>query len=148
MNKKLNSKKGFTLVEVLVAMFCSILILTTITGSLIFIEKMNTQLIDKTSNLYKIRVVEKYIKNNYTEEMTLNVKDGNVYYGSTMIVENSLIVDEGIKFNSEAYDDKYNKINDEDSSSSSVKYIHTTCTITYNEGVEKQFTFIANISSK
>lgn len=134
MKAKLGKKKGFTLVEVLVAMFCSILILGSIAGSLVFIEKINTKLISKTSNLYKLRVLEKYITDNYVDDMKNNsftVSDGNVTYNNNVIIKDSLIIDDGIIFTEEI----------------ETYYTHTICTISYNDSGIKEFKFIANITS-
>lgn len=148
MNANLKKRNGFTLVELLVALTCSILILGSITTSLLFIEKMNNKLINQTSNLYKLRSVEKYISNNYAtktdmkekdEDGTLKnivVKDGNVYCYKTLIAEKTLIIDNGICFNDSTID-----VGD-------LKYIHTTCAITYKDGQEKTFEFIVDIKAQ
>ncbi len=133
MSKKLGNKKGFTLVEVLVAMFCSILILGSVTGSLIFVNKINNELVSKTSNLYKLRVLEKYIVDNYSKDMSENIKinNGDVIYNDIVIVKNTLIINNGISFTT---------IN------SSTTYTQTNCSITYDGNNGKNtFSFIVKI---
>ncbi len=130
-----NKRKGFTLIEVLVGMACSLIVIGTITGSLIYVNKVNTELITKSSTFYKVRQVKKYILEHYEVKDYLIVsKDGVVTYYTkagkdTMIVTSSKITDIDIVDNDTNY-----KIND--------NLYYTTCTITYKENGDKTYKFI------
>ncbi len=132
-----NKRKGFTLIEVLVGMACSLIVIGTITGSLIYVNKVNTELITKSSTFYKVRQVKKYILEHYEAGDYLKVsKDDNgaISYHTkggknTMIVTSSKITAVDIVDNDTNY-----KIND--------NLYYTTCTITYKENGDKTYKFI------
>ncbi len=134
---KINAKKGFTLVELLVTIACSSVILLTLTGSIIFITKVNNNLVSKSSNLYKINLVKEYILDNYEgyDVSSVSCTNGNVYFkqnnGSEPkeIVTNSLITE--IIFNKE------NKINGNETENT-----YIVCKILYNDTKDKEYKFI------
>lgn len=121
MSEKKKSKKGFTLVEVIVALACSTIVLSTIVGSFIFMKKMNTELMNRTGNLYKLRIVRTYINKNYVEGMTFTYDDGTIMCGDEVVVKNSLIYN--ISFEKDSY---------------------TICRIMYNENSNKEYKFIVD----
>lgn len=134
---KINAKKGFTLVELLVTIACSSVILLTLTGSIIFITKVNNNLVNKSSNLYKINLVKEYILDNYEDYGVSSVSctNGNVYFKQNNesetkeIVTNSLITE--IIFNEE---NEINGINTEKT--------YIVCKILYNDTKDKEYKFI------
>ncbi len=134
---KNNTKKGFTLVELLVTIACSSVILLTLTGSIIFITKVNNNLVNKSSNLYKINLVKEYILDNYEDYGVSSVSctNGNVYFTKNNesetkeIVTNSLITE--IIFNKE------NEIN-----GIKTKNTYIVCKILYNDTKDKEYKFI------
>ncbi len=77
---KKKTKKGFTLVELLVAIFCASIFLTTLITALIFVQKVNKNLVSKSSDLYKIRNVKDYILDNYSDGDTILIEGDDVIY--------------------------------------------------------------------
>lgn len=95
----MKKKKGMTLIEIIVAIACSTIVIGTIVSSLLFVTRINDQLLNKSSTLYKVEVLKKYIIENYKTDMEFTCSDGNVFYNDKKIVENSLI--NAVKFNRE-----------------------------------------------
>lgn len=95
----MKKKKGMTLIEIIVAIACSTIVIGTIVSSLLFVTRINDQLLNKSSTLYKVEVLKKYIIENYEPYMEFTCSDGNVFCNDKKIVENSLIND--VKFNGE-----------------------------------------------
>lgn len=99
--KNKSNKKGFTLIEILVGLTCSLLVIGTITGSLMYVSKLNTQLLNKSSNLYKIRNIKNYILSNYEDGDMVNVDtndDGKVTYTKKDGTQNIIAVNTSITY--------------------------------------------------
>lgn len=84
-------------------------------------KKMNTELMNRTGNLYKLRIVRTYINKNYVEGMTFTYDDGTIMCGDEVVVKNSLIYN--ISFEKDSY---------------------TICRIMYNENSNKEYKFIVD----
>lgn len=95
----MKKKKGMTLIEIIVAIACSTIVIGTIVSSLLFVTRINDQLLNKSSTLYKVEALKKYIIENYETDMEFTCSDGNVFYNDKKIVENSLI--NAVKFKGE-----------------------------------------------
>ncbi len=122
---KNKTKKGFTLVELLVTIFSATLFLTTLITALIFVQKLNKNLISTSSNMYKVRVVKNYILDNYNEGDSIRSDGDDVYYNDKVIASNTNIKNISI-FDEELNADKY----------------YTMCKIEYNDKTSKEFKFI------
>ncbi len=110
-----SKKKGFTLVELLVAIACGTIILTTVITSLYFISRMGNKLTSNSSNLYKISIVRDYIVKN-------DIKDGVVVIDGDVIINEKTIV----------YDSLIKEIN----------INNDICTIIYDDGKLSSYSFI------
>lgn len=141
-----NKRKGFTLIEVLVAIACSTIAITTITGSLVFVNKINTQLIEKSSTLYKVKELKHYILDNFKEGDDCK-KDGNdiVYYpsdGEKKTIYSNITNISNVTITPKDTD-YYKYILDEDGNNTDqIYYTYTTCTINYNQNGDKEYKFI------
>lgn len=131
-SKKLkeSNKKGFTLVELLVTIACSAIFLITLTMVFVFVQKINNNLIKKSSNMYKVRNVKNYILNNYNDNDTITVDGNDIYYN--------------------IYEGESKKI----ASNTDIKSVVITttddyvyCTITYDINTLKEFKFIIKPSN-
>lgn len=131
-SKKLkeSNKKGFTLVELLVTIACSAIFLITLTMVFVFVQKINNNLIKKSSNMYKVRNVKNYILNNYNDNDTITVDGDDIYYN--------------------IYEGESKKI----ASNTNIKSVVITtaddyvyCTITYDINTLKEFKFIIKPSN-
>lgn len=125
-----SNKKGFTLVELLVTIACSAIFLITLTMVFVFVQKINNNLIKKSSNMYKVRNVKNYILNNYNDNDTITVDGNDIYYN--------------------IYEGESKKI----ASNTDIKSVVITksddyvyCTITYDINTLKEFKFIIKPSS-
>ncbi len=135
-------RKGFTLVELLVTIACSTIIFMTISASMLFVSKMNKNLLSKSSNLYKLNVLKSYILNNYTTDASIEVDNGDVYfvqttgdYSKKIIVTNTSIT--SVTINEE------NFINNVESTN-----YYIVCRINYDESNTKNKEYKFIISSK
>lgn len=148
-----NKRKGFTLIEVLVALACSIIVIGTITGSLIFVNKINTQLIKTSSTLYRVKEIKHYILDNYKDgDDCRKVNDDIVYFikddtnGKVIFTDSN--IDE-VCIDTQDPDYKYTK-NETDSNGNTISetyYKYTTCTIKYNQNGNKKYKFIVVANS-
>lgn len=140
-----NKRKGFTLIEVLVALACSVIAITTITGSLVFVNKINTQLIEKSSTLYKVKEIKHYILDNFKEgddcykdnNDIVYISDGDkkTIYSNITNISNVTITPKDT--------DYFEYILDEDGNNTDqIYYTYTTCTINYNQNGDKEYKFI------
>lgn len=142
-------KKGFTLVELLVALVCAALVLSMITAAVIFLSKMNNGATNESKTLFQLQTVKDFVQKNTKIDLenfgildfNYKVEDGKVIHKTVVadesenpqtleeqvVVSNSLI--EGITFSSKT----------ENVSSNTVKIF--TCTITYDGG--QTFEFVA-----
>lgn len=135
-------RQGFTLVELLVTIACSTIIFMTISASMLFVSKMNKNLVSKSSNLYKLNVLKNYILNNYTSDASIVVDNGDVYFVQTtdnytkkIIVTNTSIT--SVTINEE------NFINNVESTN-----YYIVCKINYHESNTKNKEYKFIISSK
>ena len=151
LNRSNSNKKGFTLIEVLVGIACSLIVLTTITGSLVFSTKLSNDLLNKSSNFYKIRNVKNYILEFYEDDDMVIVDssgNGNIYYidksanSNKTIAFNTSITNININKEDEKYSYKVNVEESDGSIKEETKFKYTTCTIIYNEDTLKEYKFI------
>lgn len=92
-------KKGFTLVEILVALACTVIFLVGVSTFFISMRRISHDIIDKTSNLYKILTVRDYIvENNVNSSEGFYITDGDVSYNGVGIAYDTTIksIDLGI----------------------------------------------------
>ena len=81
-------KKGFTLVEVIVALAVAAILLGMIATSFYFMTKLSNKVLDESNNNYKIFIVKDYIiDNNITSDVSVN--DGDVIINNKEIVFDS-----------------------------------------------------------
>lgn len=130
-----NLKKGFTLVELLVTIACSTIVLITLSSSIIFINKMNKNVVQKTQNLYKVNTVKDYILSKYEKNVTFECVNGDVYFcldeEKKQIVTNSLITNICVE--------EVSEINGKAIENGTTYYV---CAITYRENTDKEYKFI------
>ena len=55
-------KKGFTLVELLVAMLCTTLVLGMVFSTVYYISRVNGELLDKSGDLYRLTALDEQVK--------------------------------------------------------------------------------------
>lgn len=72
-------KKGFTLVEVLVAMSCSLLVLAMIVSSSFIIGKMNNKCVKDVNVMKSVIYLKDYIRKNPGDNYSAG--GGSVFYG-------------------------------------------------------------------
>lgn len=145
-------KKGFTLVELLVAIVCATLVLSMVTSAVIFLTRMNDGATNESKTLFQLQTIKDFVQQNAESDMTnvpynlddcYTVEDGKVLHKTwsdipnedntyspnepVVVVENHLI--ENIEFNEQ----------DETVDGNEVKIF--TCTITYDGG--QTFVFVA-----
>lgn len=121
-------KKGFTLVELIVAIACSTIVLLSLTSSVYFIYRMNDKVLSDSSINYNIsKVKNQILDNQYFDESKFDVSDKNLLYDGKAISSGVEIVGFDI----------YEKI---DSNSNSFTY----CEIQYtnSEGLTESINFI------
>ena len=87
-------KRGFTLVEVVVALALSSILLALVGTSFYFITKLSTNVIDNSSNNYKLFSVRDYIISTKPSNEDIEVSnDGDVIIKGNTIVYDSQISD-------------------------------------------------------
>lgn len=86
------SKKGFTLMEVLVVVFISTLLITMVAASIIYISKTTAKLIQEAEEIEMARNIEHYFREVYESgnvDLDYNIKfdetNGNIMSGTTAI---------------------------------------------------------------
>lgn len=91
-------KKGFTLVELLVALACAALFLAVVSSSVYFISKLGKNVISESSSLYKMGALGDYIRENgITSSERVFVDDqGGVFIDGKALFDSSGIT--GITF--------------------------------------------------
>lgn len=96
----MKTNKGFTLVELLVAILCTTLTLSMIMATFIFLTRTSDKVIGESENLYKIQSVKTYIIHHYQgtlpEPNEYIVSEGIVYHLTNIVVTDSKI--ETIRF--------------------------------------------------
>ena len=151
LNRSNSNQKGFTLIEVLVGLACSLIVLTTITGSLVFSTKLSNDLLNKSSNFYKIRNIKNYILEYYEDDDMVIVDssgNGNIYYidksanSNKTIAFNTSITNIDINKKDESYSYKVNVEESDGLIKEEIRYKYTTCTIFYDEDTLKEYKFI------
>lgn len=149
----MRQKKGFTLVELLVAMVCAALVLSMVSAAAIFLARMNDGAVEESQTYYQLQTLEAFVKSRIetdfenadsTEldqalESLYTVSAGTVKYGTAdeTVVANSAI--EGIEFsvNSEAwYVTASGSTEQKETTVTTVK-----CIVTFDGG--QQFAFVA-----
>lgn len=102
LNKKTSTKKGFTLVELLVAMAVSSLLLSTLTYLTISIIQLNNEILVDSKTQYQIKVLMNYVQKNYQsgDDVSLIAGDGVYYTKDGESVANRVIEDENEKLQS------------------------------------------------
>ena len=93
-------KKGFALIEVLVVILVSVLVLTMVGGSMVFIATTTGELIQQAEEIQMARNIEKHLRTLYTQEGNLNylnLNNGNIVYEDEIIFSDSCLNDFEIK---------------------------------------------------
>ncbi len=141
----MKEKKGFTLVELLVALACTTLVIAMVTGTFIFVNKSNDKIIEKANLYYQVQTVQKYVRSlNLTEgkiEPAFKRENGNIIHNEKLIAADSDITSiiaytkAGLPDERPTWldDESYNKLRDE--------FIY--CRITCNYDDASAYTFIA-----
>lgn len=89
-------KKGFTLVELIVALAVAAILLGMVSTSFYFISKISNTVLNESNNNYKLFIVKDYIIDNNINN-SVNVVDGDVIINNKEIVYDSSITN--ITFN-------------------------------------------------
>ena len=101
-------KKGFTLVEILVAIACSTIVFLSVTSSVYFIYRMNNKVLSESSINYNVSKVKNYILDNeYFDENKFDVSDKNLFYDGKKISNGVEIVDIDIYENIDQNDNTF-----------------------------------------
>lgn len=85
-------KKGFTLVEIVVALACATIILASITSVLYFLSSANKEIIDESSDLYKITIIRDEICRNSENinDIEINANGDVIIKGKTIVYNSSV----------------------------------------------------------
>lgn len=121
-------KKGFTLVELIVAIACSSIVLLGMVSSVYFLYKMNDKVLSDSSINYNIsKVKDQILDNEYFDESKFEVSNKSLLYDGKVISSGVEIVG----FDIEEKVDRNNNT-------------FTYCTIQYNnsEGLTESINFI------
>lgn len=90
----IKKKKGFTLIELLVTILCTSIIFEILIASVLYINRLNKNIIKKSSNLFKIQELSKIIINNFDGIVFKNeyvITKGNIYHNNKLIIQNTTI---------------------------------------------------------
>jgi len=131
----MNKRKGFTLIEVVVAVACSAVLIGGISACYIMITGLNDAVIKNSANLYKIASIRDYIVNNYDDAFSESIVYDSVG-GTSSLVAISDDGDVSIASETVASDTQITKI------SFTVKDGLSFCNITYNDGADKTYSFV------
>ena len=79
-------KKGFTLVELIVAIACSTIVFLSVTSSVYFIYRMNNKVLSESSINYNLaKLKNQIIDNKYFDEDKFDVSNKNLLYDGKTI---------------------------------------------------------------
>ena len=78
------AQRGFTLVELLVALLCSMLVLGMLAGAAVFITRTSRELMNKGSSLFRTKAVYEYV-------CLLHLSDSDIANGDLSIENGALI---------------------------------------------------------
>lgn len=78
------AQRGFTLVELLVALLCSMLVLGMLAGAAVFITRTSRELMNKGSSLFRTKAVYEYV-------CSLHLSDSDIANGDLSIENGALI---------------------------------------------------------
>ena len=79
-------KRGFTLVELLVAIAITTLLFAMIGGTYIFMAQSQGNLLDKSSELFFAQEIADYLKNNPNAYHEISVEDGSLWYNKEKVI--------------------------------------------------------------
>ncbi len=142
-------KKGFTLVELLVALVCAALVLSMITAAVIFLTKMNDGATNESKTLFQLQTVKDFVQKNTSKDLgdfgvldfNYKVEDGKVLHRTVVADEsgNPQIREEQVVVSNSLIEDITFSSKEGTVSGNTVKIF--TCTITYDGG--QTFEFVA-----
>lgn len=97
MSQRKNIKRGFTLVELLVAMLCGTLATAMVVGTTLFISYSTNELIQAGSEGYRVKTIADYIisqdhQSNPQAEYVINGEENTLSHNDTVIARDTQIL--------------------------------------------------------